>query len=88
MFELHTVGWVSRLLCQGAAGHMCPSSELIFPWKPWLALLPTNNVKSACVPGELLLKIFSESKGVMLGSQDYLSQTNKQAVRGLFPYDL
>ena len=56
--------------------------------KPWLGLLPTNNVKSAYVSGKLLLEIFSESKGVMLGSQDYLSQTNKQAVRGLFPYDL
>lgn len=72
------------LLCQGAAGHICASPELIFSLTPWLGLFPANNVKSACVPGELLFKIFSEFKGVMVGSQDRLSKTNKQAVRGFY----
>lgn len=84
MVGLHTVGCFHSLLCQGAAGHICPSPELIFSLKPWLGSFPANNVKSSCVPGEMPFEIFSESKGVMLGSEDHLSKTNKRAVRGLF----
>jgi hypothetical protein len=36
------------------------------------------------MPGEMLLEIFSEFKGVMLSSQDHLSKTNKQAVTGFY----
>lgn len=36
------------------------------------------------MPGELLLEIFSEHKGVRLGSQNHLSKTNKQAIMGFY----
>lgn len=84
--EKQASGWAPQstlgscsLLCQ-EADPICPYPELIFSLKPWLELFPANNVKYACVPGELLFMIFLELKGVMLGSQDHLSKTNKQAV--------
>lgn len=76
---LHTVHWVP-VACYGQEAYpICPYPELI-SLKPWLELFPANNVKYAFVPGELLFMIFLELKGVMLGSQDHLSKTNKQAV--------
>lgn len=88
--EKQACGWApySRL---GVCNRLCqeqqvlfihPSPALVFSLKPWLGLFPANNMKSACVPGELLFKIFLEFGAVMLGSQYHLSKTNKQAVVG------
>lgn len=74
----------------GSSWSYGPSPEPVFPPQPWLGSLPANDLSSARMPGKLLFTIFSEIKGVMLGSQDPLSQTNKQASScgALFRHDL
>lgn len=76
------LGVCNRLCQEQRVLFIHPSPELVFSLKPWLGLFPANSMKSACVPGELLFKIFLEFRAVMLGSQYHLRKTNKQAVVG------